>query len=529
MVIRDVEDFNPGILDLPNEIQLQIFDWLDFKSRVAASNVCRQWNAIAFSGRFMKRIWLSLNITKEILKSMLITLASSVRNYRHVVINFNNQIVDMMDLLSENIGANYALESLVLFGMERIESEQLRMLLVSVPCLERLYLLGSKLQDSHQACLSELSFLEITPGETHGNSVWMNALSMDMPIELQHLKSLCLTSPIKSSISPGSFRQKFPNLTQIQLTCDDPIIATLLNDYRYQMEKISVLTPTNNFFVAFCEIHFPKLADLIVDRMEVHDQYVISKCINFFKNLSHSYSLRQLILHPKFMIRTPIFSTICTNCSLLQVLELSLDYMDGDALKEVTNLNHLQKLSLQGTAYFRDSPRWASQIQTLNTVQICGSRFPINVLEFIADIAPNLERLSLEDLENPEEMFRILPMLVGSIRCFDIGYSETFERPPSCHPSGYLRSMIGLESISLRRVVIKHGIQGWLQDAPHLRKVALRDCNTLNDTHLVILTTNCPKLKELGLRRCSAVTACGVTEFRSRVPLCSVESDIKGT
>ncbi|XP_065073359.1 uncharacterized protein LOC135697530 [Ochlerotatus camptorhynchus] len=525
MIVPGVESCNIGIFDLPNELQLEIFDCLDFKSRFVASNVCRLWNALAFSGRFMDRIGLSLDITEDSLKSVVATLGNSVRNYRHVVINFNNQAVAMMDMLSENIGANDALESLVLFGMDRIESVQLVMLLSSVPDLVRLYLLGSKPQESQRACFTELGFREIPASDYYGNPVWMDALSTDSQIELHHVRKLCLVSPSRSSLSPECFRQKFPNLTQIQLICDDPIIATLLNDYRCQLERISLLTPSSYFFIAFSEIIFLKLADLVVDRMELHDQHVVEKCIKFFKNLAHSRTLRQLILHPKFMIRTPIFSTICANCSSLRVLELSLDYMDGDALKEVTNLKHLQKLSLQGTAYFRETPRWPSQIRTLKAVRICGSRFPISVLEFIADIAPNLDSLALENLEHPQDMFRILPMLVGSIRRFAIGYSETFERPPSCHPSGFLRSMVGLESFSLRRVVIKHGIQGWLQDAPHLRKVTLRDCDTLTDTHLVILTTNCPKLKELELRRCSAVTASGVAQFRSKMPLCNVDSD----
>lgn len=85
--------------------------------------------------------------------------------------------------------------------------------------------------------------------------------------------------------------------------------------------------------------------------------------------------------------------------------------------------------------------------------------------------------------------------------------------------------MHNLESYHLQRVIIKHGIQGWLQDAPQLRMVTLTDCSTLTDTHLVILTTNCPKLEWLKLKRCPAVTMHGLEEFRARNPSCKIDVD----
>lgn len=62
-------------------------------------------------------------------------------------------------------------------------------------------------------------------------------------------------------------------------------------------------------------------------------------------------------------------------------------------------------------------------------MRISGSRFPINLLVFIADIAPSLTNLTMEDVENPKELFETLPELVATIRSFQLNYSEGFERP----------------------------------------------------------------------------------------------------
>lgn len=62
-------------------------------------------------------------------------------------------------------------------------------------------------------------------------------------------------------------------------------------------------------------------------------------------------------------------------------------------------------------------------------MRISGSRFPINLLEFIAGIAPSLTNLTMEDVENPKELFETLPELVATIRSFQLNYSEGFERP----------------------------------------------------------------------------------------------------
>lgn len=94
-------------------------------------------------------------------------------------------------------------------------------------------------------------------------------------------------------------------------------------------------------------------------------------------------------------------------------------------------MNTFQDITFRGTAYFRETARWPHQIDSLTSVKIAGNRFPLTLLEFIADIAPNLESLTLEDINNPEEMFRILPVIVGHIRHLAIGYSRRFERPVS--------------------------------------------------------------------------------------------------
>lgn len=505
------------IEDLPNEIQLQILEYLNFRNRCTAAEVCRLWNSLAFTGRSMDRVCLCIDITETNMKLVCSTLSNSVRNYRHITVNFNNQSISMMDRLSQAIGENDGLESLTLSGVDRIEPVQFLMLLDNVAQLKKLCLHGEKVNSSTETISIE-NFMESLP--------WLTALSMDSSTSLQRLQTLRLLIPGRISLPSKPFARKFPNLTQLHLTSQHPSNVAVFHEYRKQLDKISVLAPSSLFVTAFGSISFPKLRELSMGRLELHDQLVVAKCINFFQNPVHSGKLQVLVFHAKFMMRTPIFSTICVNCSALRVLELSLDYMDGDALKDVTNLQNLEKLSLQGTAYFRETPHWPYQIKTLETVRISGSRFPISLLEFIADIAPNLSSLTMEDVENPEELFRILPELVATIQSFRLSYSEGFERPPTCHPSGLLRSMFNLETYHLQRVIIKHGIQGWLQDAPQLKKVILTDCSTLTDTHLVILTTNCPKLERLKLKRCSEITVHGLEEFRSRIPFCKINDDV---
>lgn len=68
-------------------------------------------------------------------------------------------------------------------------------------------------------------------------------------------------------------------------------------------------------------------------------------------------------------------------------------------------------------------------IGSLAKVKISASRFPTSLLEFIADIAPNLETLALEDIEEPEAIFQVMPRIIGNIRHLEMSFSEAFETP----------------------------------------------------------------------------------------------------
>ncbi|XP_055629759.1 uncharacterized protein LOC129770748 [Toxorhynchites rutilus septentrionalis] len=500
-----------NILDLPEEIQLQILDFLDFGNRLAASKVCRLWNELAFCGQFMNRICLHLNISEGSLDRTMDNLESNGRPYRRIVINFNNTVFPTIDRIALILGAIDSIASLVLTGIKYIEPCQLLSLLSNTPNL-------------NQLCLSDDD--DNFPESYVSNTPWYECFSYSPPIFLPIVQRLQLVFPKIYKPTLESLPNIFPNLEQLELTTNSSSIITVCHAYRNQLERLSILSPQRDFFILFCEMEFRKISQLHFDQFELHDQLIVEKCTRFFLNPNHRTNLEQLIFHPRFMIRTAIFTTICRNCSVLQELELSLDYMNGDALKEIINLKMLQNLSLYGTAYFHETPRCLQTISCLKRVKISASRFPISLLEFIADIAPKLETLALEDIQEPEAIFQIMPGIVGSLQHLEMSFSDSFETPSSCRPSGFLKSMASLQTYRLRRVIIGHGIQGWLQDAPNLRSVSLDNCRTLNDTHLVILTTNCPKLRQLTLKRCGQVTATGVAQFSSRVPLCSISCEL---
>ncbi|XP_058461525.1 uncharacterized protein LOC131436682 isoform X2 [Malaya genurostris] len=488
-----------SILDLPNEVQLQIFDYLDLNTRKTTSRVCRLWNILSFTGRCMGRICLHLNVEGSQLEQVVTILNASSRRYRHVVINFNNRFVTSIT----GLRVSDVLESLVMIGMSKVTDSQLIELLEDNPNLKRLFLLGDRIDKYRKTRLFELPTMRMVVRNVERFPCWLEALSVDSTLMIHRLNNLCVLVPSFCTSARSinqSINRIFPDVRILQLTGTDLSVATVIS--------------------------FPKLDYLHIDRLEISDQQTETSCVNLFRNELHCARLQTLILHPMFMIRTAIFTTICHYCLALKRLKLSLDYLDGDALKQVTRLRNLQNLTLHGTAYFHDTSRWSYQITTLTTVSIVKNRSLIPLLQFIADIAPNLLHLSLEDVEKPEEMFRILPTLAGNLTHLEMSYSRNADRPPSCHPSGLLRSMENLETVEIRRVTINHGIQGWIQDAPRLRNITIIDCATLNDTHLIILTTICPKLKQLRLSNCPGITANGITEFQCRIPCCTVTNDM---
>ncbi|KAL1402640.1 hypothetical protein pipiens_006008 [Culex pipiens pipiens] len=526
-MVSSVDEDEPQpleLLDLPNEVQLHVLDHLDFRSRLAASRVCRLWDSLAFSGRFMDRVRLYLKLQPENVSRVTSVLNRSNRRYRHVVVNFENCAFPVMDQLVEMFGGDEALESLVLMGLGEIEAVQLVTILGSTPNLVRLFLLNDELDSFSKDRLLELPKCRVASAT--GHSSWLGGFERDMEIALPRLRNMCIVDRCLSFTEmASSIPRFFPGLSQLQITSNHASLSSVYQTLRSQLEKIVILSPEIDFFNRFADIGFPRLRYLYFDRMDLNLPQLIQKGAAFFSNPDHCHNLRQLVLHPQFMLRTEILTAICANCRNLIDLELSLDYLDGDALKDITNLTNLKNLTLYGTAYFQDTPHWPHQMTALSSVKIATCRFPVSLLEFIADIAPNLVQLALENIESPEEMFRLLPELLPNIRTLEMGYTKGFERPPSCHPSGYLRTMVALETVSLRRVIIRHGIQGWLQDAPRLKRVELGDLGTLSNTHLVILTTNCPKLRELKLAGCGELTREGIEEFRTRVPLCRVDWD----
>lgn len=309
------------------QIQLQILDFLDFRNRVAASRVCRLWNVLAFCGHFMDRICLRLNIADSRSEQLMTTVENNGRRYRHIVMNFNNNAISTINSVAEMLGFIDSVESLELTGILNIEPNQVLSILANTPALSQL-------------CISEDGYNP--PANSTSNPPWFECFSDTSPFSLQLVRKLRLVFPRINKPVLESITQIFPNLTQLELSGNDSSIASVFHAYRDQLEHISILAPYRDFFLLFCDIEFKQLSQLYLDQIELHDQHAVEKCTRFFVNPTHSVTLQQLIFHPRFMIRTVIFITICHNCSVLQELELSLDYMNGVALKEITNLKFLQ-------------------------------------------------------------------------------------------------------------------------------------------------------------------------------------------
>ncbi|KFB53890.1 hypothetical protein ZHAS_00022336 [Anopheles sinensis] len=201
--------------DLPNEILELIFNQLDFKTRRQLTPVCRRWNSVLFSKRFIDR-----NVFLTIKEDRILHSTPSLhRKYSNVAVR-----------LEGGSGKTFF----------RNKIKCLRAWLALVPSPTGVRLFVNRMEDPRLVAILEERLIDLSTVETlylHENRRSITANSTSAPLQLQMNRLRTLHVDV-CSIEKVRFRA--PNLREMRLVMRSNEHLPFLRKYVEQLHSLSV-------------------------------------------------------------------------------------------------------------------------------------------------------------------------------------------------------------------------------------------------------------------------------------------------
>ncbi|KXJ84014.1 hypothetical protein RP20_CCG016981 [Aedes albopictus] len=469
--------------DLPSDVVLMIFDHLNFRSRLTASLVCRQWNQLAFAAKFMNRLCLSLDIRNlDGLASAGTVLQSSNRPYKHMRIVFQGCRQQSLYSVVQLLHPMHGLLSLEMVFYFYCFQEKLHIVLQEVlenrPSLTALSFeirgrlmnwggLSADLLTKRSSSVvidvdeEQKIFPSLTSLTIKRNPDMFNPRFFEMQVSPSYLT---FHSPPKPEI--------IPNLRHLTMTCETDEQLQLFSSLSEQLETVSVISfdPHGLQIESFLELSFPQLLDLKICPISLPH---FNAMVNFVRKLRR---IRILQLE-EVLIDSEIIDAIFENCTELRQLGLHMDSLDAGCLRNISILKNLERLIMIGRRpvkygtyedYFRGG---IGQLLNLKSLSFQRFSFPSNAfVSSLARMMCNLEELRLHEC-------RAKNNIIGPI--FD-------------HFPGLTR---------LEFVKVTHGGARPIWP-PMLVNVRLINCAWVTSDHLTKLIQRCPNLRHLNIYGC---------------------------
>ncbi|KXJ71496.1 hypothetical protein RP20_CCG020396 [Aedes albopictus] len=470
--------------NLPLEVLEQIFSYLPLCDRKSVSLVCRSWNNIVFSRRFLKDVTLNLDATWD--RSKVYYLRTSTRRYR-------NLFVFVISDTCSPYNFEFIEEILKLFGQElesfqcntKLSAIQLRNVIECVPNILELIVEVDATTLNHEQnfpAIRRLHRLESV------NNV-LQIRSLDMP-KLARLKAKFATS-LDAMESMDVLRRITPQLRSLELVSKESFSS--IDELR--CPKVEVLKLSGEIFIGSDAVRaffggFKCLKDVRLD-IDVDDV---------------------------------MLGVIIRACPGIENLHFKNQYFESDTFQLLERLENLKTLSIDGSIDYR------IKLKCKPLVSVTRFCFQLDILEDEASVfnefkqmLPNVVDLGIT-LFAPENLDSVLVHACQhfpGIRRLTIYDAALFMCTVTDAGYQILGSLDRLEELKVDSADVE---VEFMQPMVRLKRLEYR-FHSIADQELMMLADLYPDLKYLGISWCANVTAQGVREFRARLPGCVVLLD----
>ncbi|XP_052902683.1 uncharacterized protein LOC128310157 [Anopheles moucheti] len=356
---------------MPNEILEQIFDHLDYRTRRNLTLVCRRWNAVLLSQRFIAR-----NVTLLIdgQRTLVLHKHPIQRGYPNLTLKLDNAI-----------------------NGDAFKGLRLLPTIVPSPSNVKLHLVFPN--DPRWVALCEEQFINLRTVQTFHLMGSCRTEHPRKPLTIQ-MDQLCTLNLECSGVQ--DLWLVAPKLSRLHLLVLSEEHLDFLLHFIHQLNALSIVFDSKESYF-FYNLKPNNLRELAIDRRQkgmTKSERNIS--IAFFKRLNH---LQRLELRVKF-IDSYVLHTIAN--ALTQLVELSLEVAEGTIeLKHIANLTRLNRLRIVACRVNLQSVH----LPALQTLELGSAELPGTYLEGIEGLMAfhRMRSLTFMNVKVYPEMLQLTP------------------------------------------------------------------------------------------------------------------------
>ncbi|XP_062550367.1 uncharacterized protein LOC134215129 [Armigeres subalbatus] len=478
----------PRLTDFPVELLEHIISFLPLSDRKSASLVCRLWNEVAFSRRFLRNV--ALKLTKSRRRCQCNHLQRSIRRYRNVFISFGwvtcceydfVMITEVLDRFGEGLDSFHC--------MTNLTEEQLWTVMSRAPNLQQLVV--------------------------GWDDKAVNQLGLNFPV-LKHLTDLgSLGNVLKiPSLNVPKLVHLSANFTK---RTDAEASMAALHRLGQQLKSLELFS--TEYFIPISKLQFPNVRVL---KLKGNICEAASDCAlgRFFAGFR---ILKEAKLY--FDVKVSVLEIITKTHPEIEKLHFENFPLKLHSFRLLSQLSYLKNLSIVGSIESRISLKCKPLVKVekfcLELYNLMTSMSgEASVIRSFRKLLPNVTDMSiiLTEHNTPkcvlEHVCRNFPHLKKLTITSDHKYCQISSLEA-------LRHLDCLEELTLKCI---HTTMSLMLPNKCLRRLTIDDCPLLIDEDLLMLSESYPNLKylELAWWRSTQVTSWGVEEFRSRLTDCVV-------
>ncbi|XP_055523779.1 uncharacterized protein LOC129717704 [Wyeomyia smithii] len=486
------------IQDLPEEMLVHIFSYLDFDDRKVAATVCRHWSGLALR-------WGDIQLEVDFRRSGVEStyhqvLMASQRPYRHVTLFFGHDYAKcalLLDILSQFAST---LDTLTILPNSFIPVELVFLAQVAglCPTLKRLHVDVCTFQNKPY---TEIRFPPLN-----------NLFDLYVENNLLDLREI-------------DIRETMPNVTglHVQISYYSKRPQAVLQHFGNRLQELEVWFLTEDHFPSVCEMNFPLLKKVNFYCVDCNfdDFRMIGQFATFFQ---HCPELVEATL--RCNINAPVLNTITQICTNLQSLCLSIEDHSAECFRSLSELHNLKRLRIEDASISVPEMEYYVVFKNLHTltlysVQIVhSSKFN----SFMCSCFPKLATLELLNIccgMNQAEMFKLHSSICSNLNTLERLVLCESERLLDLDLFFYFASLVRLRELRLEFRSLTDYICPYDTNLLYVRTLILH-VPQMHDESLRKLIQLLPKIRLIMLSKNNGFSVDGIRAISDQLPECDI-------
>ncbi|XP_053681696.1 uncharacterized protein LOC128732470 [Sabethes cyaneus] len=484
--------------DLPEEMLVHIFSYLELDDRKTVATVCRRWSELAFR---WNEVQLEIDLRQSGVEATYHrVLKASERPYRHLMIIFGYDQAKCVLLLHILARFYDSLESLTILpdNFVPVELHLLAQVFALCPNLKRLHVEYCTFQHRRGA---EIYFTPLT-----------NLFDLYVDNNLLDMREI-------------DIREAMPNITglNLQISYYSKRPQVVLQHFSPRLIKLGVCFLTEDHFPRICEISFPLLKKLNFYCVDCNfdDFRLIERFAHFIQRCP---DLTEVIL--RCNINALVMKNIAQICTNLQYLCLSTKEHTTECFHYLSELHNLKLLRIEDAIISVPEVEQFVVFKTLHTLTLYSVQIThVNKFNsFVRNCFPKLATLELLNVcrrMNQADMFKLYSTVCHDFVTLECLVLSESGKLLDLDLFFYFASLPRLRELRLRFRNLTDCICPYATNIMYIETLTL-DVPQIHDECLHKLTELLPRVRLIVLSENNGCSVEGIRTARDRLTQCDI-------